>query len=600
MNKFDNSLSDMDLLNLSPDSIINFLQDCKSEPENFSTYKPSNKNIINNPSTNDLLHIIQEKLLSLPPTISPQSLRENAAESQTDSKKRNRNYEHDVSSMTQSPSTKQKTDSTEDSQEFTVKTEDSSQKCANEKTVQRYNCKYCSKSFTRPSSLTIHTYTHTGEKPHECTFPECKKRFSVLSNLRRHLKLHKNRHSAFLNQSGYSSSRGISAYPLRPYYYSSGRHLSSDPDSLSLMQLSKAKGQPILPKCNTTQSQFRNIKDSYFYPNNNVSESSLVGTYEFSPFDSKKTNSIESIPGMGSINQTNTDLHFADLSKSYISNTNKIVALPKSNGSNFDIAKRDFNDFGILDFKNNNIFDCGLKASDYRTYQDDNIFQRDSISSSYSNNSGINLAENRISYDTGNFGMTRNINNPEINKISKYQVPSALRLSTELPYEYSKPSYNQSSFLQKKYLNNSLGKPYSYDTYKPLNSSSGYLSTYHTQNIKNNLRKSISNDNPTNLGLNSYTSNYLYQSQNSNYPLSQVSINENQWYGELNENKFFTKPKNLASLENNSSFQANNIECINNDFILNSNNQKINYPENQSNSATYCLNSNNLNPSMYL
>ncbi|KAJ1916802.1 hypothetical protein H4219_003578 [Mycoemilia scoparia] len=52
-------------------------------------------------------------------------------------------------------------------------------------------CPYCKKEFTRPSSLSTHIYTHTGEKPHECTFPGCKKRFSVLSNLRRHLKLHK-------------------------------------------------------------------------------------------------------------------------------------------------------------------------------------------------------------------------------------------------------------------------------------------------------------------------------------------------------------------------------------------------------------------------
>ncbi|KAI9503150.1 hypothetical protein BX070DRAFT_183478, partial [Coemansia spiralis] len=54
----------------------------------------------------------------------------------------------------------------------------------------RYQCEECLKYFTRPSSLTTHIYTHTGEKPHECSFPGCSKKFSVLSNLRRHMKLH--------------------------------------------------------------------------------------------------------------------------------------------------------------------------------------------------------------------------------------------------------------------------------------------------------------------------------------------------------------------------------------------------------------------------
>ncbi|PVV02662.1 hypothetical protein BB560_002881, partial [Smittium megazygosporum] len=74
-----------------------------------------------------------------------------------------------------------------------------------EKPVQKYNCKYCDKSFTRPSSLTIHTYTHTGERPHECTFPGCNKRFSVLSNLRRHLKLHKKKQFIQLSNDMYYS-----------------------------------------------------------------------------------------------------------------------------------------------------------------------------------------------------------------------------------------------------------------------------------------------------------------------------------------------------------------------------------------------------------
>ncbi|GAA5920507.1 hypothetical protein JCM1841_003451 [Sporobolomyces salmonicolor] len=55
--------------------------------------------------------------------------------------------------------------------------------------VGRYACPHCPKRFARPSSLRIHTFSHTGEKPFTC--PLCDRAFSVQSNLRRHLKIHK-------------------------------------------------------------------------------------------------------------------------------------------------------------------------------------------------------------------------------------------------------------------------------------------------------------------------------------------------------------------------------------------------------------------------
>lgn len=55
----------------------------------------------------------------------------------------------------------------------------------------RYKCPYCEKGFSRPSSLRIHTYSHTGEKPFQCPEPNCDRFFSVQSNMRRHIRVHK-------------------------------------------------------------------------------------------------------------------------------------------------------------------------------------------------------------------------------------------------------------------------------------------------------------------------------------------------------------------------------------------------------------------------
>ncbi|KAF2872993.1 hypothetical protein BDV95DRAFT_363479 [Massariosphaeria phaeospora] len=50
----------------------------------------------------------------------------------------------------------------------------------------RYICSTCNKAFSRPSSLRIHSHSHTGEKPYKCEQPGCGKAFSVRSNMKRH------------------------------------------------------------------------------------------------------------------------------------------------------------------------------------------------------------------------------------------------------------------------------------------------------------------------------------------------------------------------------------------------------------------------------
>jgi len=56
---------------------------------------------------------------------------------------------------------------------------------------KKHKCKVCDKRFTRPSSLQTHMYSHTGEKPFSCEVEGCGRHFSVVSNLRRHRKVHK-------------------------------------------------------------------------------------------------------------------------------------------------------------------------------------------------------------------------------------------------------------------------------------------------------------------------------------------------------------------------------------------------------------------------
>ncbi|KAJ3231823.1 hypothetical protein HDU81_003515 [Chytriomyces hyalinus] len=54
---------------------------------------------------------------------------------------------------------------------------------------RRYMCNVCSKRFTRPSTLRTHMNSHTGERPYSCPSKGCDWKFTVLSNLKRHMRI---------------------------------------------------------------------------------------------------------------------------------------------------------------------------------------------------------------------------------------------------------------------------------------------------------------------------------------------------------------------------------------------------------------------------
>lgn len=77
-----------------------------------------------------------------------------------------------------------------ESQETASSLEDSNPHANTGSSSLKYECDYCGKGFNRPSSLKIHLNSHTGEKPFTCTFEGCGRSFSVLSNMRRHARVH--------------------------------------------------------------------------------------------------------------------------------------------------------------------------------------------------------------------------------------------------------------------------------------------------------------------------------------------------------------------------------------------------------------------------
>ncbi|KAJ1310713.1 hypothetical protein OPQ81_009237 [Rhizoctonia solani] len=116
---------------------------------------------------------------------------------------------------------------------------------------RRQECSTCGKKFQRPCQLVTHIRSHTGEQPHAC--PVCSRRFSVLSNCQRHVKLCQKRSPKVLNP-GEEESTNESAANATPFIQFSNGACNTQPAPTVEPATRRSHEIPIRPKLASRES----------------------------------------------------------------------------------------------------------------------------------------------------------------------------------------------------------------------------------------------------------------------------------------------------------------------------------------------------------